>query len=1585
MGKSSICKKLADDLNMVFLNPLTFIDSILQKVAKFEEDLANSGEDNADVEDQENPDASDKLKNNKKGPESVLSVLEFDIYTELTSGKAISEENINSLYKSILSSNLAFSRGVIIEHNSAVYSSEENNSFSELLLNGYFGNIKIDYVIDLIMPESEIRLRKSTLKFNLKTTSIISRRDIELIIKPKKPIKVIYEDEIVEEEEENPDANIEEIPELSDEEKEKIPKESDLLDILNFEENYSAMFDYYNSIQLPIYKEFIKSLKKNYYIKIDISGFDYDDVADIIKKRLDFSYPVRPIAKALEQADYKELLMVNREGILPFRRWSLWKQIDPVALKDDFVILNGSTEFPVDYMCRVFLFINEDNRKKFLENPKKYLALPPELPKGYRLAIFGPPKSGKNSVVKIINNLFGWKRISLEEIYDHVKDYQKSLEEPEPNNVYSHKLHFSVQEWRELTTTNKKEKKPESFYSKLIFMLDYLGIPLDKKKSFEKFKEELKYNQDKLNHLLNPPKKKRRRKVIEVPPVPEVAVNMESMENIENMEIVNEEEQFETNENPENTEEENNKELDENKENEPNENNIEENNLENLEKRFEEYNMENEPIYNPEDDEENSEFWEDEPYEDPYPQDDDFVIDDLRSEEFYYKFNLDGTYPRPGGFILMSRPGSEEELNKFLEFNISIDKIIYLVDQSEEPLRALMTRKNPNFEKLDEEKQAAELEKTKPDIAKLDELITLLREKYTKNNEDPVIEINCADTFDNIKSRLKLVLNPFYPRLDNEERIYANADVPEDKVPINKGEFGIFCPVTYKEENWLYYCMEEFETQINHRKYRFASEKEMEIFKKNPLKYINIPESFETSTLHKRLEPVKIPPPHIYLSGYQGSGISTLLNKIVKEFKLKKRELKVEFMKIWDEQRLKRKTVRVDKKREELQKQKEDQDAERKANREANPDQEQAEVEEMNIEEILNGDAQLDEEEEGFISIENDKAIFKSLFDSYGGSIYDATWFDINEKISTQFMEFLVDSRKTPNVFVFVRISLKTLLDRHLNLKQIKDYHFVLEEKSQKKKLQAIEKLKREKREEKYNELKEQLAQNAEEENNQAEKNDEDGNAEAKAISGLPPIDSIQIELTEEEIKTIMDEADPELPELQSIIDSEKERLVKRYDENTNFLNEFIEQLKSKLIPVIEISNDFNFENVYKNLLYMLNPYLKNRENLIEKQLVHFNFPEITIRKTKDLYASEIYRLGAYKDFSPINPEKLINSADYPLVYRDKLYFFNTLEERNMFAEEPLKYRTGKEFPLDVSKACLNNLIYVIGNLQSGKTTISRILEEKGFIRITLRKAIITLLDENILRKSALRDELLNILSSGNSIDDHLAIKILKKRLELTDCINKNVVIDGFPFTLSQTRSIIEEDILKPSFVFVCKSHEKILMERALKQKNFKSLIPVIIERFKNFKDILTDIIKLLQNKQVDIRYLETTKSSWYLKDQIISLLETKGKNSLVFSANFNNGKPCNLNSIAPKALINQIINIYQNNIGKYFSPVAMKINNEFYYNKYINNQNYNYITYYKGGYNFLRSEDEFNFFSKKTKFLNINLVVLYLISKISF
>lgn len=1557
---------------MVFLNPLNYIDEIFAKVAKFEEELANNGEDNneADEADDATP---NKPKKAKKGPESVLTKLEFDIYEELISGREISEYNLNELFKTLLTSDLAFSRGIIIEHDSAIFP-EDRKSFSEMLLEGHYGNIQIDYVVDLTMQENEINLRKSTFKFNLKSTKIISQRDIELMLKPKKPKKVVYEDEINDEEEAAEEPNTEEPVELSDEEKERIPKEADLLEIKNFEECYLEKFDYYINVQIPYIKTFAKTLKKNYQIKIEISGFDYDDVSEMIKKRLDFSFPERPIAKLLEPADYKDLLISNREGILPFRRYSLWRTIDPVALKDEFIILNGSTEFAADFMCRVFLFVSEENRKKFLANPKKYLNKPPEVPKNYRVAIFGPPKSGKNTVAKILNSLFGWKRVSIEEIHDQVKEYQKSLEEPEPNNIYSSKIHYAAQEWKELTTTNKKEKRPETFYSKVVFMLDYLGIPLDRKKTFEQFKQDLKYYEDKLKHLLYPPKRPKKRKAATTQEEYDQDGNLIIRENQANEENFNcnnaNEENFNSynNVNNLNNSAANNFDMERNP-------SLQGENFDNVEKNIMNNNVEGN--FEAENNEDNTDSeLEEESYDDPYPSEDEFIIDDLRTEELYYRYNLDGSYPRPGGFILMSHPINEDEINKFNEFNIAIDKIIYLVDQSEEPYRALVGRRNPNFEKLDEEKQNVEIEKTKADIAKIEEIINLLKEKYTKNNEDPVIEINCVDTLENIRSKLQLVLNPFYPRVDNEERSYGSSDVPEDKLPINKGEYGIFCPVTYKNENWLYYCLDEFETQFNHRKYRFASEKEMELFKKTPLRYLNIPDDF--SDLNRRLEPVKVPPPHIYISGIQGSGVSTLINRLVKEFKLKKRELKKEFIAIWDEQRLQRKSIRVDKKRLELIKQKEEQEEEKKANRENNPETAEGELEEMNIEEMLNNDLQLDEEDEGFNSVENDKSIFKTLFDANSASVYDATWYEINEKITTQFMEFMLESRKVPNVFVFIRSKLKTILERHLNIKQIKEYYESLEEKSKNKKLEAIEKLKKEKREEKYNELKEQLASEEMENNNNSSNNAEDednnGNVLEPKPTNLPDIELIQIELSEEEIKAIMDEPDPDLPEYQSLLDAEKDRLVKRYEENNNFLNDFIEQLKNKLIPVIEVNNDNDIENVYKNLFYNLNPYLRNRENLIEKQLVHFNIPELTLRKIQELYSSQIFKLSAYYNYSPINPERLVKAADNPLVYRDRLYFFNSIEERNLFAEEPLKYRTGKEFPLDITRTCMNSLIYVIGSLQSGKTSIAKILEEKGFLRITLKRAIMDLLDENSLRTSILRTDLLSTLTKGNSIDDRLAIRILQKRLEFNDCVNRNIVIDGFPYTLSQTNSIIQDktnDILKPSFVFVCQVPDKTILERARNQKGFKKLVPVITERLRNSKENVIDMVKVFKNRDIDIKYLETNKSFWYLKDQIINLLETKRKNSLTFASAYNYEKPCNLNGIAPHALLKYIIEKHKTQILHYYSPVALKINDEFNYNKYINYQSDNFITLYKGAYSFLKNEEEFKYFCKNPELYN--------------
>jgi len=137
----------------------------------------------------------------------------------------------------ILHSDFANSRGIVIDMISNIF--EKNNdpnndtqSFCEKILNGFYGKITVDYVVDLYMNKDELRERNNKMKFNMKTLKIISERDIELMKKPKVAKKEILEDEIEYDEENKPIVpEPEPEVELTEEELEKIPKKEDLLEI----------------------------------------------------------------------------------------------------------------------------------------------------------------------------------------------------------------------------------------------------------------------------------------------------------------------------------------------------------------------------------------------------------------------------------------------------------------------------------------------------------------------------------------------------------------------------------------------------------------------------------------------------------------------------------------------------------------------------------------------------------------------------------------------------------------------------------------------------------------------------------------------------------------------------------------------------------------------------------------------------------------------------------------------------------------------------------------------------------------------------------------------------------------------------------------------------------------------------------------------------------------------------------------------------------------------------------------------------------------------------------------------------------
>ena len=1578
VGKSAVSKKLAEDLNMVYLEPTKFFEEIFKKVADFEEKMLTWDEEHPKEEEpnpEENPEEGEQdetkkkqkkvkkeetnylaswepepTKNVKPEVDSVLNEVELAVYNDLINGQGVSEQNMQRMYMYILHSDLAISRGVVIDMNSNITPESDDpesdsRSFVEKILTGFYGPVEVDYVVELTLDKNELNQRNNAMKFNLKTLQNISPRDIELMKKPKIAKKEILEDEIEYDEEGKqiiPEPEPE--PELGEEELEKIPKDADLLEITNNEKIFKEQYDYYEDVQKPIVMDYVEKLKTNYYIPIDTSGLDFDDVVNLIKKKLDFIEPLRPIPRALEPGDFKGLLQDGREGVLPYRKWSQWKQIDPVALKDEFLILTGSTEFPAVYFGRVFLFVNEDNRKKFIENPKKYISTPPKVPVNYRISIIGPGKSGKTLIANMLSEIYGWRVIDMEEIYEKVKEYQKTWTEPEINSVYTRRVHFSANEFKEvLANASKKpsERKPDNFVSKIVFMLDSMGIPLDKKKTKEQFFAFRKYHRGKLAHMFNTIKEKKEREEFEKKEE-EIRIEEEKAEQKRLADEAKEEETLFTD--------------------------MTEcaRSLYEVEKDKRAQVYADHVAQKEKEKEQRAKDLEEKEKKNPYPPEEDYLIEDLRSDQFFLAFDEQGVHPRVSGIILINHPFSDEECEKLKEFNIVMDRIIYIKDDTEEGIKALTERRVPNFNTLKEERQGEELEKTKAEAAKFEEVIGILKEKYNVNNEESVIEVGYNEPIEELKLKLENALNPFNIKIDQEDKVVAPSEINlEEKYPLSRGPFGLFCPVIYKEDNWLFYAPEANEVQVNQKVYRISGEKEMEKFRNNPAKYLG-----ESGSLL----PIEVPPPHIMITGYQGSGVTFYTNVLSKQYRLVKREIQKEFMDIWEKQRLERKEKRVQKKREELQKQNEEIEQRNADAKKENPEAEPEPL--LNIEEVIKEDAALDEEGEDYNAVDNDKAIFKSLFNPLSPTIYDASWNGLEEKIATPFIDLLSDSRRVPNVMVVLKVTLKSIMDRLFDMEEIEVKYDKMYKESQAKRDQREKELIKQKKQEKYDELK---AQYDEEQANEEAKKEQGENEEQKAEEGegepapekmkKPVLEEIVVELTPEEKDEIWNSPDPDLIEKEALIQQEKDKLSQRYEANVAAIQTLIDTLKERGVPVIEINNDTTRENVYTNLLLELNPYINNRRNLIEKQLVYNKeFPTpLSLRKVRDLYTnSEVYMPSVYNKLSPIEPSKLCIRTDYPIVYRDRVYLFNNPEEKKIFEEYPLDYRTGLECPKDSYPMKGRTIICTIGDPCSGKSSLADMMAKyMGYQKMTVDTAILDLI--KTLKDCQLLKDIQKSLYEGKSTDDNLIIKIISRRITMEDLINENIVIDGFPYTLIQANLLPET--LQPDMIFVAQCPLKKRVDRCLNQPGFDGIPEVVNERNTQLESHFLEILHYFKERNSDIRYFDMTKSRWFIKDQILELLQNRKKAEMLFSRNLSLGKPCLLSEFTPKKLIENIIKFSRLRCSLLmYSPVSLKTSHLFRNNKCLNNSWTNYIVYTP--YNeekmkLLREEEE-----KEKKFL---------------
>ncbi|XP_062043634.1 adenylate kinase 9 isoform X1 [Lepus europaeus] len=116
-----------------------------------------------------------------------------------------------------------------------------------------------------------------------------------------------------------------------------------------------------------------------------------------------------------------------------YRHMSSFGYWDPVKLSEGETIKPAenaeSPIYPIIHRQYIYFLSSKETKEKFMKNPIKYIRQPkpkPTVP--IRIAIVGPPKSGKTTVAKKIADEYGLKRLSMGEALRSVLNYHQEAE-----------------------------------------------------------------------------------------------------------------------------------------------------------------------------------------------------------------------------------------------------------------------------------------------------------------------------------------------------------------------------------------------------------------------------------------------------------------------------------------------------------------------------------------------------------------------------------------------------------------------------------------------------------------------------------------------------------------------------------------------------------------------------------------------------------------------------------------------------------------------------------------------------------------------------------------------------------------------------------------------------------------------------------------------------------------------------------------------------------------------------------------------------------------------------------------------------
>ncbi|XP_035880458.1 adenylate kinase 9 [Phyllostomus discolor] len=282
------------------------------------------------------------------------------------------------------------------------------------------------------------------MKAKIKDDMIAKRRAELLAERERKKKEIVREDEDISDEDlEEDDDDIDNILEdefpkdedlMSEEDEEQ---ESDAVERLKGElgEKFEADMRNLQAIQNEFDRFLIPVILINASRKIHIVQYMLNTkLKPLVENRASIFEKCYPISSRLAQ----KMLSFTYKYISTFGYW------DPVKLSEGETIKpvesSENPVYPVIHRQYIYFLSSKETKEKFMKNPIKYIRQPKPKPRmPIKIAIVGPPKSGKTTVAKTISNEYGLKRLSIGEALRYVLNHQADTELALMLNWHLHK------------------------------------------------------------------------------------------------------------------------------------------------------------------------------------------------------------------------------------------------------------------------------------------------------------------------------------------------------------------------------------------------------------------------------------------------------------------------------------------------------------------------------------------------------------------------------------------------------------------------------------------------------------------------------------------------------------------------------------------------------------------------------------------------------------------------------------------------------------------------------------------------------------------------------------------------------------------------------------------------------------------------------------------------------------------------------------------------------------------------------------------------------------------------------------------